>query len=96
MADYTGISAKPSIYDGDTPQSLRAAIRDNSRIIISNPHEIYQILSWHTKWRPLFANLQYIIIDEAHRYRGVFGLHIATLPPLWFTPSVHYVHRIAG
>jgi len=79
MAHYTGISAKPAIYDGDTPQSRRAAIRDNSRIIISNPHEIHQILSWHMKWRPLFANLRYIVIDEAHRYRGVFGSHIAML-----------------
>jgi len=79
MAHYTGISAKPAIYDGDTPQSRRAAIRENSRIIISNPHEIHQILSWHMKWRPLFANLRYIVIDEAHRYRGVFGSHIAML-----------------
>jgi DEAD/DEAH box helicase domain-containing protein len=79
MARYTGISAKPAIYDGDTPQSRRAAIRENSRIIVSNPHEIHQILSWHMKWRPLFANLRYIVIDEAHRYRGVFGSHIAML-----------------
>ncbi|MDO9033711.1 MAG: DEAD/DEAH box helicase, partial [Methanoregula sp.] len=70
MAHYTTISAKPAIYDGDTPQSRRVAIRDNSRIIISNPHEIHHVLSWHMKWRPLFANLRYIVIDEAHWYRG--------------------------
>ncbi|PKL69420.1 MAG: DEAD/DEAH box helicase [Methanomicrobiales archaeon HGW-Methanomicrobiales-1] len=93
MADYTGISAKPAIYDGDTPQSRRAAIRDNSRIILSNPHEIHQILSWHMKWRPLFANLRYIVIDEAHRYRGVFGSHIAMLIRRLSRLCLHYGSR---
>jgi DEAD/DEAH box helicase domain-containing protein len=79
MTRFTGISAYPAIYDGDTPQSKRAAIRDNSRIIVSNPHELHQVLSWHTKWRPFFSGLQFIVIDEAHRYRGVFGSHIAAL-----------------
>jgi DEAD/DEAH box helicase domain-containing protein len=93
MAQYTGISAKPAIYDGDTPQSRRAAIRENSRIIISNPHEIHHILSWHMKWRPLFANLQYIVIDEAHWYRGVFGSHIAMLIRRLSRICLHYGSR---
>jgi len=93
MAHYTGISAKPAIYDGDTPQSRRAAIRENSRIIISNPHEIHHVLSWHMKWRPLFANLQYIVIDEAHRYRGVFGSHIAMLIRRLSRLCLHYGSR---
>ncbi len=79
MALFTGIPAKPAIYDGDTPQSKRAVIRENARIIVSNPHELHQVLSWHAKWRPFFSGLQFIIIDEAHRYRGVFGSHIALL-----------------
>jgi DEAD/DEAH box helicase domain-containing protein len=79
MAQFTGISARPAIYDGDTPQSKRAAVRENSRIIISNPHELHQVLSWHAKWRPFFSQLKFIVIDEAHRYRGVFGSHIALL-----------------
>jgi len=79
MVQFTGISARPAIYDGDTPQSKRAAIRENSRIIMSNPHELHQVLSWHAKWRPFFSNLKFIVIDEAHRYRGVFGSHIALL-----------------
>lgn len=79
MTRFTGISAQPAIYDGDTPQSKRAAIRDNARIIVSNPHELHQVLSWHTKWHPFFSGLQVIVIDEAHRYRGVFGSHIAAL-----------------
>jgi len=79
MSRFTGIEARPAIYDGDTPQSKRAAIRGNSRIILSNPHELHQILSWHAKWAPFLSGLQYIVIDEAHRYRGVFGSHIALL-----------------
>jgi DEAD/DEAH box helicase domain-containing protein len=79
MTQFTGIPASPAIYDGDTPQSQRAAIRENSRILISNPHELHQVLSWHAKWRPFFSNLKFIVIDEAHRYRGVFGSHIAFL-----------------
>jgi DEAD/DEAH box helicase domain-containing protein len=79
MTLFTGISSKPAIYDGDTPQSKRAVIRDHARIIVSNPYELHQVLSWHTKWRPFFSGLQVIVIDEAHRYRGVFGSHIAAL-----------------
>jgi DEAD/DEAH box helicase domain-containing protein len=79
MEGFTGISARSAIYDGDTPQSKRAAIRENSRIILSNPHELHQVLAWHTKWRSFFMGLNYIVLDEAHRYRGVFGSHIASL-----------------
>jgi DEAD/DEAH box helicase domain-containing protein len=79
MVQFTGISARPAIYDGDTPQSKRAAVRQNSRIIISNPYELHQVLSWHAKWCPFFSHLEYIVIDEAHRYRGVFGSHISLL-----------------
>lgn len=79
MALFTGISARPAIYDGDTPQSKRAAIRQHSRIIISNPHELHQVLSWHAKWNTFLSGLDFIVIDETHRYRGVFGSHIALL-----------------
>nr|WP_321350154.1 DEAD/DEAH box helicase [uncultured Methanoregula sp.] len=79
MEKYCGISVKPALYDGDTAQSKRAAIRENARIIVSNPHELHQVLSWHAKWRSFFLGLRFIVIDEAHRYRGVFGSHIAFL-----------------
>jgi DEAD/DEAH box helicase domain-containing protein len=77
LSRFTGIPSHASIYDGDTPQSKRTAIRERSRIILSNPHELHQILCWHAKWRPFLSGLRYIIIDEAHRYRGIFGTHIA-------------------
>ena len=79
MEKFTGISVKPAIYDGDTSQSKRAAIRENARIVISNPHELHQVLSWHAKWSPFFSHLKFVVIDEAHRYRGVFGSQIAFL-----------------
>jgi DEAD/DEAH box helicase domain-containing protein len=79
MAHFTGIPASPAIYDGDTPQSKRPAIRTNARIIVSNPYEIHRVLAWHAKWREFLSNLRFVVIDEAHRYRGVFGSHIAML-----------------
>ena len=79
MEKFTGIPAKPAIYDGDTPQSKRAAIREHARIVISNPHEVHQVLSWHAKWSPFFSHLEFVVIDEAHRYRGIFGSQIAFL-----------------
>jgi DEAD/DEAH box helicase domain-containing protein len=77
LTRFTGIIANAAIYDGDTPQSKRAAIREKSRVILSNPYELHQVLCWHAKWRPFLAGLKFIVVDEAHRYRGVFGSHIA-------------------
>jgi len=91
MTKFTALSARPAIYDGDTPQSKRAAVRENSRIVISNPHELHQVLSWHAKWRPFFSGLQYIVIDEAHRsvyrkYRAIFDYFDSLLVGLTATP----------
>jgi len=74
-----GIKASPNVYDGDTPQSQRASIRENSKIILSNPYGLHQYLPWHYKWRTFLQNLKFIIIDEAHVYRGVFGSNVAML-----------------
>ena len=74
-----GIQASPNIYDGDTPQSQRASIRENSKIILSNPYGLHQYLPWHYKWRTFLKNIKFVIIDEAHVYRGVFGSNVAML-----------------
>ncbi|MGD2026501.1 MAG: DEAD/DEAH box helicase [Anaerolineales bacterium] len=67
-------------YDGDTTQSARPKVRQNARIIISNPDMLHTgILPHHTKWAEFFANLQYIVVDEMHIYRGVFGSHVANV-----------------
>jgi DEAD/DEAH box helicase domain-containing protein len=75
----TGIKADTNVYDGDTPQHQRASIRENSRIILTNPYGLHQYLPWHYKWRTFLQNLKFIVIDEAHVYRGVFGSNIAML-----------------
>ncbi len=79
-ADAPRIPLRVCIYDGDTPQSIRSDARDKGRIIISNPDMMHAgILPNHPKWIRFFSNLEYIVIDEMHTYRGVFGSHVANL-----------------
>lgn len=67
-------------YDGDTSESLRISARDSGRIIISNPDMLHAgILPNHPKWIKFFSRLTYIVIDEAHAYRGVFGSHVSNV-----------------
>ena len=79
MENETGIEVCPNVYDGDTPQHQRVSIRENSRIILSNPYGLHLYLPWHYKWRTFLENLRFVIIDEAHVYRGVFGSNVAML-----------------
>ncbi|MCI2424731.1 DEAD/DEAH box helicase [Candidatus Acetothermia bacterium] len=76
---FLKINLAPATYDGDTPAQQRSKIREQARIILSNPHALHYYLPWHHKWRRFFANLQYIVIDEAHHYRGIFGTNVALL-----------------
>ncbi len=65
-------------YDGDTPSDARKAIRERGHIVLTNPDMLHTgILPHHTKWMRLFENLRYIVLDELHTYRGVFGSHLA-------------------
>jgi DEAD/DEAH box helicase domain-containing protein len=74
----SGLSAE--IYDGDTKQHERAAIRKNARIVLTNPDMLHTgILPHHTIWESLFRNLKFVVIDEVHTYRGVFGSHVANV-----------------
>src|SRR5450631_741583 len=67
-------------YDGDTPADARKAIRERGHIVLSNPDMLHTgILPHHTKWQRLFENLRYIVLDELHTYRGVFGSHLANV-----------------
>ena len=67
-------------YDGDTPQDARRAIRGRAHIVLSNPDMVHSgILPHHPRWAKLFENLQYVVIDELHAYRGVFGSHLANV-----------------
>ena len=70
----------PAIYDGDTPQANRPAIRKTARIVLSNPDMLHTgILPHHANWSDFFSNLKFIVIDEGHTYRGVFGSHVANV-----------------
>lgn len=67
-------------YDGDTPANIRQKVRKAGHIVITNPDMLHSaILPHHTKWVSLFENLKYIVIDELHTYRGVFGSHVANV-----------------
>ena len=67
-------------YDGDTPSDARKAIREKSHIVLTNPDMLHTgILPHHTRWTRLFENLKYIVLDELHTYRGVFGSHLCNV-----------------
>lgn len=67
-------------YDGDTPGDARRAIRERGHVILTNPDMLHTgILPHHTKWTRVFENLRYIVLDELHTYRGVFGSHLANV-----------------
>ena len=71
---------RPAIYDGDTPRNERSAIRKRSNLILTNPDMLHVgILPHHAAWGDLFANLAFVVVDEAHVYRGVFGSHVANV-----------------
>ena len=67
-------------YDGDTPSAHRPAIRREARLLVTNPDMLHTgILPHHTRWARLFANLRYVVLDELHTYRGIFGGHVANV-----------------
>ncbi len=71
---------RPAIYDGDTPRQERAPIRKRSNLVLTNPDMLHVgILPHHTAWDELLANLAFVVVDEAHVYRGVFGSHVANV-----------------
>lgn len=74
------LGVKAFTFDGDTPGDARQAIRLHGDIVVSNPDMLHQaILPHHTKWAQFFENLHYVVIDEVHTYRGVFGSHVANV-----------------
>ena len=74
------VDIKTYTYDGDTPATARRAIRQAGHVVVTNPDMLHSnILPHHTKWVKLFENLQYIVIDEIHAYRGIFGSNLANV-----------------
>ncbi|MGV0426275.1 DEAD/DEAH box helicase [Corynebacterium pyruviciproducens] len=80
----------PNAYDGDTPQEVRHAVREMSRFIFTNPDMLHQaILPDHSRWTRFLRRLSYVVIDECHSYRGVFGAHMAQV--IWrFKRLLHH------
>ncbi|WP_007025073.1 DEAD/DEAH box helicase [Saccharomonospora iraqiensis] len=71
---------RPAAYDGDTPQSERRWVRDHARWVFSNPDMLHKgVLPAHARWARFFRGLSYVVVDECHGYRGVFGSHVALL-----------------
>ena len=79
LEQATGIPLSPHTYDGDTPAGQRARIKNRARIVLTNPHALHHYLPWHYQWERFFKNLRYVVLDEAHSYRGLFGSNVALL-----------------
>ncbi len=79
-AHEVGAPLKAFTFDGDTPDDARRAIRAQASVVITNPDMLHSgILPHHARWARLFQNLRFVIIDELHTYRGVFGSHLCNL-----------------
>ncbi len=80
LIEALNVDIKTYTYDGDTPGSARKAVRQAGHIVVTNPDMLHSgILPQHTKWVKLFENLRYIVIDEIHAYRGIFGSNLANV-----------------
>lgn len=76
--DGAGLDIGAMVFDGDTPGDARKAVRERARIVLSNPDMLHSgILPNHAKWSAFFESLRYVVLDELHTYRGVFGSHMA-------------------
>ncbi len=74
------LAATIAAYDGDTPAAARSAVRKRARLILTNPDMLHVgILPYHTQWAEFLAGLRWVVVDEMHTYRGVFGSHVANV-----------------
>ncbi len=80
LPPIAGGAIKCAIYDGDTPVNVRSSLRNQARLILTNPDMLHTgILPHHTGWAQFFRGLRFVVIDEIHTYRGVFGSHVANV-----------------
>ncbi|PLS03568.1 DEAD/DEAH box helicase [Neobacillus cucumis] len=80
IIEASGADINSYTYDGDTPANIRQKVRKAGHVVITNPDMLHSaILPHHTKWVSLFENLKFVVIDELHTYRGVFGSHVANV-----------------
>lgn len=80
LVGQIGANVRTETYDGDTPGEVRRRVRDAAHIVVTNPDMLHSgVLPHHTKWVSLFENLHYVVIDEIHTYRGVFGSNVTNV-----------------
>jgi DEAD/DEAH box helicase domain-containing protein len=91
LATAAGIDVNTSTYDGDTPAPIRSVVRTAGQVVVTNPDMLHAaILPHHTKWYRLFEQLRFIVIDELHTYRGIFGSHVANVIRRLLRICAHY------
>jgi len=85
---------RPAVYDGDTPSHQRSRIRTSASVILTNPDMLHVgILPYHGKWHALLRDLRYVVVDEVHTYRGIFGSHVAGVLRRLLRMCRHYGSR---
>jgi DEAD/DEAH box helicase domain-containing protein len=91
LSRAANLQINASTYDGDTPNPIRSAIRSAGQVVVTNPDMLHAaILPHHTKWFQLFEQLRFIVIDELHTYRGLFGSHVANVLRRLLRICAHY------
>ena len=91
LSGQAQLDLSAAVYDGDTPAPIRAVVREAGQVVVTNPDMLSTaVLPHHTKWFQLFEQLRYIVIDEAHTYRGVFGSHVANVLRRLLRVCAHY------
>jgi DEAD/DEAH box helicase domain-containing protein len=94
LSRAAGMHVSAATYDGDTPAPIRSAVRGAGQVVVTNPDMLHAgILPHHTKWFQLFEQLQIIVVDELHTYRGVFGSHVANVLRRLLRLCEHYGSR---
>ncbi|NBB96018.1 MAG: DEAD/DEAH box helicase [Planctomycetes bacterium] len=92
--EAVGPALRPAVYDGDTPTHNRSTIRRDANLILTNPDMLHVgMLPYHAKWHAMLANLRYLVVDELHTCRGIFGSHVACVLRRLLRLCEHYGSR---
>src|SRR3954471_1379114 len=85
---------RPGVYDGDTPTAQRRRIRGEANLVLSNPDMLHaSVLPYHPKWAAFFSELQFVVVDEVHTYRGIIGAHVSAVLRRLMRVCEHYGSR---
>ncbi|MEX1296393.1 MAG: DEAD/DEAH box helicase, partial [Candidatus Limnocylindrales bacterium] len=91
LSEDAQLDLSAAVYDGDTPAPVRAVVREAGQVVVTNPDMLSTaVLPHHTKWFQLFEQLRFIVVDEAHTYRGIFGSHVANVLRRLLRVCAHY------